>query len=470
MDDLRRLKGAWVAMTERPYWRRLWVLQELVLSEDRQVVLYGDCKVSIYLITAFKEAWGAYQSCGRLYTRLELPVDEWTLPNRSNPMYEMMFYFAGDSARDELWQNGLLLSDFLYFLEGLQCFDSRDRIHGIIEIVNWGSGKDKFHGPPVVDYNKSSFRLMIDFLPIWIYHTGPLFTYTRYLCDILRLGKADSGAEICEFLRNDLLMSTAPASGRAFDLQKERCHRHQFSATSDYPEFCRQHGILSSSPLEGNLEITMRRTRKGEMVIQECPHPCQEIYIEGELIAILPSMSRPGDLLLRTASIDYIASVARRTLKDGQILEIIGAAVVRSDHDIVSAPETRPVNSHDSRTERDPSSDYDITFERDDVLRLVLPRRMHNTRTAYLSHGNPPAVEAYPGLLESAHFKRARFSSYVAKVNQDETIVERSRRRVCMHCGEVAKSDAVLSNAKRTLRKMAKRLRISLFRLGGSIR
>lgn len=130
-------KSAMLAFCERPYWRRLWVLQELRSNRNKEL-LCGNLLVSWSQLEAFldAEAWAIRSS------RSNGATDNAALS---------MIRLAQRTLRVSLW-------DLLEITQNLRCTEVRDKVFAILSVPISG------HEGIVVDYTTSLPTLMATIL------------------------------------------------------------------------------------------------------------------------------------------------------------------------------------------------------------------------------------------------------------------------------------------------------------------
>lgn len=155
LNDLSQpdLETLWLAMFkfgDRPYWKRVWILQEVVLAswldilcgtdwtywtvlDDLACVMTGDLPVGVRS-TSF-------------HGRKRLSPELWAgMQGLAMSESQMLKVFV-DQPQKPL--------DFFLWSPDLECSDPRDRIYGVLKLIQWPPDL-----PPIeADYSKSSFEL-----------------------------------------------------------------------------------------------------------------------------------------------------------------------------------------------------------------------------------------------------------------------------------------------------------------------
>jgi hypothetical protein len=142
--------NAVIELLERPYWSRLWIVQEISLSKKADVWC-GSARVDIEAIATFIKARPFY------------------LPSSKNPdaaagvlihvkeATQIMFYNRPDGNRPGTYS---VMAAVAFFADN-QCHDPRDKIYGLLGIIG---GEHKI----TVDYSKSSLEVFVDVMNWWL--------------------------------------------------------------------------------------------------------------------------------------------------------------------------------------------------------------------------------------------------------------------------------------------------------------
>ena len=169
-----RMSKAFVSFIRRPYFTRVWVLQEL------------------HLATGMSYCCGADVQPGESFRALDALVEYWVSPLYIYPYWTLYRYqrwlsqrssFSSKRSKD-LWRPIQLalkktgssrvclrlgvsaqkqdLDDVLAMLRGFRCVDARDYLYGILSLVRWPDG----HGPSP-DYTKDNFEVAKQALSLW---------------------------------------------------------------------------------------------------------------------------------------------------------------------------------------------------------------------------------------------------------------------------------------------------------------
>jgi hypothetical protein len=130
------LRNAVIALFTNPYWSRLWIVQEILLSTTATVV-WGQCAVPLTNIQEF-----------------ELSPGNLTIPEAEAPRKQfelLMSRYApetGDKTRSSLYEA-------LNVLHASGCSEPKDKVYGVLALVAPGHGI-------VIDYTKSVEDVFLD--------------------------------------------------------------------------------------------------------------------------------------------------------------------------------------------------------------------------------------------------------------------------------------------------------------------
>lgn len=154
--ELKTFVDGLLDFASQPYWSRVWVIQELMLAKHRRI-MYGK-----HLID-----WEAFMSVIRM-------AGDLTQVRYGNPTYNTVRRLdKAQLARLDDW-SGLAMTNMLYHptterklysimtdltkILRFQCYDTRDRIYGLLAITDWSLAS----GSPKVDYRKSRLQLAVE--------------------------------------------------------------------------------------------------------------------------------------------------------------------------------------------------------------------------------------------------------------------------------------------------------------------
>ena len=142
-EDLVTLVEALYVLSERSYFKRLWIIQEILLGQS-VVVFCGESSILFQDLLDFESDLSSYCSS-----------------QRTNDFHDVDFAtsecFSGIQSVWHSWTGeGMgLLSLIDYFAE-FKCSEARDRIYGVLAMVDWQG-----YAPLVPDYGKSMIEIAL---------------------------------------------------------------------------------------------------------------------------------------------------------------------------------------------------------------------------------------------------------------------------------------------------------------------
>ena len=129
--DDPRSRYAMEALLNRPYWRRTWIIQEIVLANE--VILHcGDSKINWSLFTSFNWYFSTYMS-QRGRPALQLTYDS----SGTNPVTLL------EEARKDWRGRGATadLTNAIHRFRRTECLDARDKIYALLSLARNKSSK-----------------------------------------------------------------------------------------------------------------------------------------------------------------------------------------------------------------------------------------------------------------------------------------------------------------------------------------
>lgn len=145
------LRRALIDFLERPYWRRVWIVQEVAAAQHELGVLCGCDRITwlgIYLLLELTEAGKSSHAPENLWSDIE---PSW----RYRP-----------AAVSSLWYSAALesldLDSALVNVDELECSDPRDRVYALLGLVDW----DEDESAIVPDYSKSALELAVEVIEL----------------------------------------------------------------------------------------------------------------------------------------------------------------------------------------------------------------------------------------------------------------------------------------------------------------
>lgn len=148
LETIWHTYNAFQAFLSRPYWDRVWIVQELYVS--RQVeFLVGDSSLSWASLMWMSSAMRSSISTGDKSSPLDYRNSKRYRLNR--PYHQISRVKFDESEDRRMHQLPEILGNF-----GLrECYDPRDRIYGLLRLIEW----PEHMGPLITDYSQSAFQL-----------------------------------------------------------------------------------------------------------------------------------------------------------------------------------------------------------------------------------------------------------------------------------------------------------------------
>ncbi|KAK4497074.1 hypothetical protein PRZ48_011523 [Zasmidium cellare] len=141
-DHLANLNGAFQSFSQRKYWKRLWVVQEIAASKLAAGVLIGQDTLTwkdVDLLLQLMREVGRHGVKQRLWN--DAGEKHWIYLWISKSVHNL---------------HALSLSQAINFTYNRQCSDPRDHVYGILALVKWS--KERI----VPDYSKTPFDVAIE--------------------------------------------------------------------------------------------------------------------------------------------------------------------------------------------------------------------------------------------------------------------------------------------------------------------
>lgn len=181
----QRFLIALIRLVSRPYFSRLWVLQELKLAQKVNVLcgqhsLSRDDAWNLFCATSHYLKW-YNEKCTRFLWPPTIPrKKEWfenirVLRRTLNYDYPLWLWDKGHLKR--LYEQSSVTFRMVehyrmeifhllhYYVRLLQCADLKDKVYGIISLIDWGDV-----APPKPDYTKSDLKVAAEFLDAIMKH------------------------------------------------------------------------------------------------------------------------------------------------------------------------------------------------------------------------------------------------------------------------------------------------------------
>lgn len=152
-QDFHRLCKSFRTFGERPYWSRMWIVQEL-LAGNHAFVMCGRHAVPLKTVSTFNLALSTTQT-HRLRATLLL------YPPMTTVLQAAMSMTVGPSSQQQNWTISFRHALSSFWVYG--CSDPRDRIYGLLGLLSDEGIRRPFVKP---DYGKSTLRLAAEILEL----------------------------------------------------------------------------------------------------------------------------------------------------------------------------------------------------------------------------------------------------------------------------------------------------------------
>lgn len=157
-ETYRRLLNAYNSFASRPYWRRLWVIQETGLTPRVDVA----CGRRIHKLEDIQRLCLFFRDVERDergYSENKPPGRGPIMPLSSNddPLTNFGSCYAIRRSQANSTAITFSLAPFLPNLADTKCVDPRDRIYGLLSLLRWGVA-----GPPQPNYRIEPLSLALD--------------------------------------------------------------------------------------------------------------------------------------------------------------------------------------------------------------------------------------------------------------------------------------------------------------------
>ncbi|KAH7026655.1 heterokaryon incompatibility protein-domain-containing protein [Microdochium trichocladiopsis] len=273
----RDVATGFIEFCRRPYFHRLWIVQELFLGRHRAVLLCGQETMSWYHLMLCVAA----------------------IHHRDNPQTRSLVRL-----RDMIHDSHVRykLPNLLENSADLLCADPRDRIYGVLQLVDWaGTGRSR----PVPDYSLSSIQIALNLLDGGHFNS---IREVKYLSNALAITEADIVNTKHELLAGLHKVQQWDAKVHDISLIQLRDDGQL------YAEHGRGDSAMAGKPMPSETDIG--DFFDGEKTI--------EILGPTGTVAVVCAAARPGDLLVETAYFDAVL----RPCDQLDLYRVIGKAVV----------------------------------------------------------------------------------------------------------------------------------------------
>ena len=330
-EGQRRLEVAWKGFCSRPYWRRAWIVQELMLARRWSV----DFMVGRDAIDWFK----IYQ----LYDDITIDM------MRGEEMHTFPFTKIL-MIRDRLDLGLPRVVDALQFASDAECFDPRDRVYSFLRLCYWPD-----HLPSLVpDYTRGRFNLALEVVR-YLDRCFQCFGQVEILLQALRIDARTP--EVIDLLAERQLRSNSPPGNvslgscksldqdpgskvRAFQHKNNCCritecdsNKGKFTTTlMKQQKFSRKDPVDLSISLEEHIDPKTKGSSGPSALYRKEVQP-KLLVVGSQTVGLLPPSVRPGDILAQiqrrdNSSISRCAYLVLRELHSDGLCEIVGQAVL----------------------------------------------------------------------------------------------------------------------------------------------
>ena len=166
-----------IAFMGRPYFSRVWVLQELHLAPATSLCCGMDRRSFAFLLA------------------VSIMIEFWiNAPGHTSCLTLQESFHNIEAQRGCLTlatsvRGRRRLTEVLQAMQSFQCMDVRDRLFGVLALIEWGSGE-----PAVPDYSKDNYEVAIEVLRLYIQNPESepvsgqaVVDWARRLCEIFQV-------------------------------------------------------------------------------------------------------------------------------------------------------------------------------------------------------------------------------------------------------------------------------------------
>ncbi|KAB2108987.1 hypothetical protein AG0111_0g2517 [Alternaria gaisen] len=178
--DRQALATAFIAFMKRPYFSRVWVMQELHLATEISLCCGMDIHSFDYLlaVSMLVDFWANASDYRRSLTGIVTFVANIASWQSWYSRREESCLSLQDDLHDVLPQRGCLtlasgfrgrrrLAEVLEAMQSFQCTDARDRLFGVLALVDWGDGE-----PAIPDYEMDNYQVAVEVLRLYLNNPG----------------------------------------------------------------------------------------------------------------------------------------------------------------------------------------------------------------------------------------------------------------------------------------------------------
>lgn len=339
-DVIAEMRRSIIAFAQRPYWNRLWIVQEILAGAQTVRVIFGN-----QLITWWQ-----------LSTLVEVVLMWTTTPGQGvgqTPLRRLMHI----KEMSELYGGTVRFSQLLQWLSGTGCTDPRDRIFGLVAIVDW---KNVAMDPIIPDYTQTAWSLAVKLtVGFGAQSCGPIMKMLAINFDAIEIQNLVRereisrslqciDAEVQEFAFGEVTATCLSDCGHGeLCVQNETRSRPRWEDPT-LPVF--QELVSSSKP-----ELHVSKPRK--------------IICNSRTVALICSEALPGDFLLTSLAWKRMCFICRQT--QGDRMDVVGTGIVfgNMNEATLSSPHTGILQNE---THKDlgsnPRADFYLSATPEDVM------------------------------------------------------------------------------------------------------
>ena len=172
----KELAIAFIAFMNRPYFSRVWILQELHLAPTASLCCGMDIRSFDHLsaVNSLIDLWVYASKHISSLSDFSSAVADGSSPP-PDPVHRQKSHITlRNSFRNIEPQRGCItlasgrrrhhrLADVLEAIQSFQCTDVRDKLFGVLALIEWGDGE-----PTVPDYGKNNYEVAIEVLRLYL--------------------------------------------------------------------------------------------------------------------------------------------------------------------------------------------------------------------------------------------------------------------------------------------------------------
>ena len=339
------------AIQKRPYWTRLWIVQELVAGQKSGIrILCGNHSIysdSLQLLILLQDY---------LYYQHNQLLSSWQEEPEASQYIETIF------RRNE--SDKISIHEFPNWMHS-GCVDPRDRLYGLLSFIDWSRSSNTT--PILPDYNISAFELGIQ------------------LCSYLNFSDLGKALQALEVLYNHPDMQHVVSQRSRSAIERTRlentydissrvtiklgsyitCYFINEDESGDLTASLYKDDYRTSMVAQGPISLAHAIDKLGMSVCSE-PRP-QLLKVDSEVAALLCSEARPGDVMIPIQGFDtrWCSLLILRHNCDDQY-DIVGQGFITATFDIASY-----TDFYQDAKDREDAKPIDCAFLADITLSLL---------------------------------------------------------------------------------------------------